>query len=761
MGLVADLRAVPHCPERRRSEKPLEKRGKQWLAVAAAAIIMAVAVGLLVAGRNWSGKTIDLPDAPIASSDPSLPVPSIKPAAPLETPTPPAPSPAPKTIAAPIPPPKLRPATSEVRTEPPEAKLPPSLSLEVGSITLRAGQVQRFPVRVTRRNAQGPVEVRFEGLPPGVRIPLATIEAGAAEVVVEIVVPEEVEKSERAARAVATLGPTTTSVEVQVRTEPLNAKTYLSRGEALLGEGEFARAVEQFDRAIERDGVLAAAYVKRARARCELQRFSDAAADCSKAIELGSKEAETYVVRAWAYNALGQYDKAIADCTEILQQLDAKNTEASHHRAFAYNQQGKYDLAIADCTAVIDRLGPSAAQAHANRAFAYLQTAQPIQALADLSAARRLSPKDAFVCLGLGLTHAALGEFSESIKAFTQAIELEPKCAEAYRYRGLAYAADEKVEEAERDFKQAIQLKPGYSCAHVDWGVTCSNASHDKQDKKQWTDKLDEAIARFDEAIAAAAKRRRGPVRRGREFVNFSCMDADCKCPTVAYVQRGLARMKAEDHEQAARDFSKAIEIDANCADAYYCREWANAFARKADLDLVDGPDLRIAAKLAPVMFGRDGKLDAGVKAPSWSNLLGTDDALHGLDDYKASRIVVLIFFGPTCQVCEAYAERLIKLDDDFRAKGVQIVAIHAGSGDRFAQMRTCAKKFKLPFPFLEDPTRGIATRYGALFTPTAFVLDRDRNVAYMGALDDAPLAPGDVKGQPLSRRDGFCFCSG
>ncbi len=811
--LVADLQATLNRPHTRRPKMALTQWGRGWLAISAAAILLAIGVGIYLASTGRFSQPIEQREASIASGDHPASASSSKPAPPVETP--PVASEPPKSAAEP-PPPKPRPATFEVQVEPPEAKvtvlganthiagsgatrtitvdapngeteflilgscegyetleekilpgpgenrqlslrlnkLPPSLSLEVDSLSLGAGQVQRFPVRVSRRNVQGSVQVRFEGLPPGIALQPAIIEADAAEVVVEITVPEEVEKSECVAQAVAVLGETITSVQFQVRTEPQSANTYLSRGVALLNDGEFDQAVKQFDRAIGRDAALAAAYLKRARAYCEMERFAEAVADCSKAVDLGSKDAETYVLRAWAYNAQDKYNEAMIDCTEVIESLDANNTEAYYHRAFAYNQQGEHALAIADCTAVLDRLGPNAAQAHANRAYAYLHTGQPVQALADLSAARRLNPKDAVICLGLGLTHADLGEYEEAAKAFTQAIEQDPNFAAAYRYRGLAYAFNElQSDEAERDFQQAIQLEPNYSCAYVDWGVTYSIASHAMVDKsradaeiaKQWNEKLEQAIARFDQAIAAAAMERKGPVRRGREFMNFSCVDAGCRCPTVAYVQRGLARMKLEDYEGAAKDFSQAIALDANCADAFYCRGWANAFAQQVKPDVSDESDLGTAARLAPAMFG-EGEVRVGTEAPVFTGLLGTDDTAHSLADYQASQIIVLVFFAPDCQVSGAYAERLIKLDEDYRTKGVQIVAIQAGPGDRLAQMINCVRKFKFPFPYLSDPTRDTATRYHAPVTPTAFVLDSKRNVAYMGAIDDSPFTPDKVK---------------
>ena len=51
-------------------------------------------------------------------------------------------------------------------------------------------------------------------------------------------------------------------------------------------------------------------------------------------------------------------------------------------------------------------------------------------------------------------------------------------------------------------------------------------------------------------------------------------------------------------------------------------------------------------------------------------------------------------------------------------------------------QKRAKEKGFK--FPYLYDPTQQIARDYGATYTPEFFVLDQQRKVVYMGALDDS-----------------------
>jgi peroxiredoxin len=55
--------------------------------------------------------------------------------------------------------------------------------------------------------------------------------------------------------------------------------------------------------------------------------------------------------------------------------------------------------------------------------------------------------------------------------------------------------------------------------------------------------------------------------------------------------------------------------------------------------------------------------------------------------------------------------------------------------------MKEKAKARDFPFAYLYDETQQIARAYGATYTPEFFVLDKDRKIAYMGAMDDKDKA--------------------
>lgn len=131
--------------------------------------------------------------------------------------------------------------------------------------------------------------------------------------------------------------------------------------------------------------------------------------------------------------------------------------------------------------------------------------------------------------------------------------------------------------------------------------------------------------------------------------------------------------------------------------------------------------------------------LKVGDKAAEWKDIIGIDDKKHSLADYKEAKVIVLAFICNHCPVAVAYEDRLVTLQKDYKEKGVQVIAVNVNNlpADRLDQMKIRAKEKGFNFPYLYDSTQKIAHDYGAKVTPHIFVLDKERKIAYMGAIDD------------------------
>jgi peroxiredoxin len=109
----------------------------------------------------------------------------------------------------------------------------------------------------------------------------------------------------------------------------------------------------------------------------------------------------------------------------------------------------------------------------------------------------------------------------------------------------------------------------------------------------------------------------------------------------------------------------------------------------------------------------------------------------RSLSDWKESKLVVVVFLGTECPLANLYMPRVSELATQLEQQGVAVVGINANQQDSLTEVAAHAQRHKLSFPVLKDPANEIADRFGAIRTPEAFVLDKDRVVRYWGRIDD------------------------
>jgi len=98
-----------------------------------------------------------------------------------------------------------------------------------------------------------------------------------------------------------------------------------------------------------------------------------------------------------------------------------------------------------------------------------------------------------------------------------------------------------------------------------------------------------------------------------------------------------------------------------------------------------------------------------------------------------------MVFTCNHCPVAVAYEDRLVALQEAYKDKGVQVIAVNVNNlpADKLDKMKVRAEEKEFNFPYLYDATQKMGLDYGAQVTPHAFVLDRKRRIAYVGAIDD------------------------
>tara|TARA_B110000879_G_scaffold116974_1_gene155672 strand:- start:17 stop:745 length:729 start_codon:yes stop_codon:yes gene_type:complete len=197
-----------------------------------------------------------------------------------------------------------------------------------------------------------------------------------------------------------------------------------------------------------------------------------------------------------------------------------------------------------------------------------------------------------------GLDKGNLEDYNGAIADFTKAIELNPDDADTYYNRGTTKVKLKDYNGAIADFTKAISLKPFADC-YV-------NRGHCKADLEDY----EGAIADFTKAIELNPNDESAYYQRGgaKLFTNeSSCPDMKKACElgselgcgfsekfcisfgqTASYfLESGNAKKNLKDYEGAIADYTKAISLNPDYANAYnnrgickeilgqpYCSDW-------------------------------------------------------------------------------------------------------------------------------------------------------------------------------------------
>lgn len=114
------------------------------------------------------------------------------------------------------------------------------------------------------------------------------------------------------------------------------------------------------------------------------------------------------------------------------------------------------------------------------------------------------------------------------------------------------------------------------------------------------------------------------------------------------------------------------------------------------------------------------------------------DGKEHSLNALKGKNGAVLIFVAVKCPVSNAYNERMEKLAQDYKARGINFIGINSNVAESADAVKAHAVENKLTFPILKDAGNKIADRLGASVTPEAYVLDASNKLVYRGRIDNA-----------------------
>ena len=131
--------------------------------------------------------------------------------------------------------------------------------------------------------------------------------------------------------------------------------------------------------------------------------------------------------------------------------------------------------------------------------------------------------------------------------------------------------------------------------------------------------------------------------------------------------------------------------------------------------------------------------------------LKSVDGKMYGMSDYKEAKGFIVVFTCNHCPFAKKYEDRINTLAKKYKSKGYILLAINPNdpavqAEDSFELMKVRAKEKGFAFPYLFDEGQKIYPQYGATKTPHVFLLDKNRIVKYIGAIDDNVDSANDVK---------------
>lgn len=130
-------------------------------------------------------------------------------------------------------------------------------------------------------------------------------------------------------------------------------------------------------------------------------------------------------------------------------------------------------------------------------------------------------------------------------------------------------------------------------------------------------------------------------------------------------------------------------------------------------------------------------------RAPYFELLDTISGDILSLDQLKGQLATVIFFICNHCPFVIHINDELIKLAQDYKARGVGFIAISSNDIinyplDRPELMKKVAMNLGYTFPYLYDETQEVAKAYDAACTPDIYAFDKNLKLKYRGQLDNS-----------------------
>jgi len=202
------------------------------------------------------------------------------------------------------------------------------------------------------------------------------------------------------------------------------------------------------------------AYNNRGIALIDEGRYQEAIEDFNKAIFLNPAFYQAYASRAAVYDRTGQLDKALADM-DMAVSLSAFY-KTYYARARLFEKKGEVEKAVRDFKQAIAH-NPSYINAYVDLGLLYSKTGSYKNAVESFRGALALDPGHDYAHYGSGKALANLGDLNRALEHFRTAVRLRPGSALYRNMLGITYGQKSLFNDAVEQFREAVRLDPSES----------------------------------------------------------------------------------------------------------------------------------------------------------------------------------------------------------------------------------------------------------------------------------------------------------
>jgi tetratricopeptide (TPR) repeat protein len=260
---------------------------------------------------------------------------------------------------------------------------------------------------------------------------------------------------------------------------------------------------------------------------------------------------------------------------------DPGNAALYAERSAFYQAQDSSRKALADMEVAL-RLDPLNVEYRLRAGDLQYASLQVEKARFNFERATQLAPEDVRPVLKLAEIELVLRKYKESIALVNAALRKEPTAAHGYYLKGWIYMETKDTTTAISSFRTAVEQDPQDYNAYVLLGKL-SAARHDPLAEQYYTT----AIDLRPNSVEAIYNRAIYYQEHGKDSLALAAYDRIKEIDprnALAWYNSGWVRLEhLHDLAQAKRDFTKAIDIETNYADAWYNRGVAMELTQEMD----------------------------------------------------------------------------------------------------------------------------------------------------------------------------------